>query len=145
MPLPHPSTYTALMPSTRRSLSLYAMALLYVGAGVLHFVVPATYARIVPPYLPRPELLVYVSGAAELAGGVGLLLPPTRRLAAWGLIALLLAVFPANVYMAQHNAALFQLPAWVVWGRLPLQLVLIWWAWQFARPSNGQPASFGAW
>ena len=114
-------------------LSLYFMAALYVGAGTLHFVEPAVFARIVPPYLPAPRLLVAMSGAAEVAGGLGLLLPATRRPAAIGLILLLVAVFPANVYMAQHNAELFRLPAWAVWGRLPLQVGLISWAWQFAR------------
>lgn len=112
------------------------MALLYVGAGILHFVQPATYERIVPSYLPAPRLLVYVSGAAEIAGGLGLLLPATRRWAAGGLILLLLAVFPANIYMAQHNEELFRLPTWLVRGRLPLQLGLLWWAWQFARPTR---------
>ena len=114
-------------------LSRYLMAALYVGAGTLHFVKPAVFARIVPPYLPAPRLLVAVSGAAEVAGGLGLLLPATRRPAAIGLIALLVAVFPANVYMARHNAELFRLPAWAVWGRLPLQVGLIGWAWTFAR------------
>jgi len=126
---------------SRRQLSLYLMAALYAGAGVLHFVAPAVYARIVPPYLPAPLALVYLSGAAELAGGLGLLLPATRRLAAGGLILLLIAVFPANVYMAQHNAELFQLPAWLLWARLPLQGVLIWWAWQFARPARQRSAA----
>lgn len=118
----------------RRTVSLSLMALLYVGAGIMHFVKPRIYARIVPPYLPAPLTLVYVSGVAELAGGLGLLLPATRRPAAWGILLLLLAVFPANVYMARHNDELFRLPTWVVWARLPLQLALIGWAWQFARP-----------
>jgi uncharacterized membrane protein len=78
----------------------YAAALLFVGAGVAHFVHPEFYARLVPPALPAPRLLVAVSGVAEIAGGVGLLVPKLRRPAGYGLIALLIAVFPANVYMA---------------------------------------------
>ncbi|WP_343069168.1 DoxX family protein [Hymenobacter citatus] len=126
-------SYLFCMSRRSRTLSFSLMALLYVGAGVMHFVKPKVYAKIVPPYLPAPLTLVYVSGVAELAGGLGLLLPATRRPAAWGLILLLLAVFPANVYMARHNDELFRLPTWMVWARLPLQLVLIGWAWRFAR------------
>ncbi len=87
------------------------------------------FARIVPPYLPAPRLLVYVSGIAEIAGGVCLLVPPLRRLAAWGLVLLLLAVFPANFYMATHHIQVTNspLPQWLLWARLPLQAVLIGW------------------
>jgi uncharacterized membrane protein len=92
------------MPSLR-SLSRGLLAVLFIGAGVLHFVAPATYLHIMPPYLPAPLALVYLSGAAEIAGGVGLLIPATRQLAGWGLILLLLAVFPANVYMLQTHGA----------------------------------------
>nr|WP_241692760.1 DoxX-like family protein [Haloarcula salina] len=78
----------------------YLMAVLYIVAGGLHFVVPALYVQIVPPVLPAPLALVYLSGLAEIAVGVGLLVPRTRSLAAWATIALLVAIFPANVYMA---------------------------------------------
>lgn len=123
---------------TRKQLSRYVLALLFIGAGVLHFVAPAPFARIVPPYLPAPYLLVYLSGAAELAGGLGLLLPATRRLAAWGLVALLVAVFPANVYMLQSHGAGVAVPLWVLWARLPLQAVLVAWVWQHTRPQPPQ-------
>ncbi len=73
-----------------------------------------------------------LSGAAEVAGGLGLLLPATRRWAAWGLLALLVAVFPANVYMVGLATEL-HIPAWVLWARLPLQVPLIGWAWLYAR------------
>lgn len=112
--------------------SLYLLAVLFVGAGLLHFLRPETYLRIVPPALPAPRLLVLLSGAAEVAGGLGLLLPATRRWAAWGLVALLLAVFPANVYMLQLRAQL-HLPAWALWARLPLQPLLMWWVWRVGR------------
>jgi uncharacterized membrane protein len=107
-----------------------ALALLFVGAGVLHFRHPETYLRIMPPALPAPRLLVLLSGVAEVAGGLGLLLPATRRLAAWGLLALLVAVFPANVHMLGLAHEL-HIPAWVLWTRLPLQPLLmgaVWWA-----------------
>ena len=116
-----------------RSFSRGLLALLFIGAGVLHFVAPATYLRIMPPYLPEPLLLVYVSGVAEIVGGVGLLVPTTRRLAGWGLILLLLAVFPANVYMLQTHGAGMAVPLWALWLRLPLQAVLIVWVWWSAR------------
>ncbi len=85
-------------PPARRWLR-FALALLFVGVGVLHFLRPEVFARIVPPALPAPRLLVLLSGAAEVMGGLGLLLPATWRGAGWGLLALLVAVFPANVYM----------------------------------------------
>ncbi|MBO0359752.1 DoxX family protein [Hymenobacter sp. BT186] len=116
-----------------RSFSRGVLALLFIGAGVLHFVAPATYLRIMPPYLPAPLLLVYVSGAAEIAGGVGLLIPATRQLAGWGLVLLLLAVFPANVYMLQTHGAGLAVPQWALWLRLPLQAVLMAWVWWSAR------------
>ena len=104
-------------------------AVFYVGAGILHFRAPAAYLKIMPPYVPWPEAMVYVSGIAEIAGGLGLLLPATRRLAAWGLVALLIAVFPANVYMAMNPIYLgaSPMPGWIAWARLPLQGILIWW------------------
>ena len=109
--------------------SLYVLAALFVGAGLLHFLKPTFYLRIMPPALPAPRLLVALSGAAEVVGGLGLLLPATRRAAAWGLLALLLAVFPANVYMLQIHAQL-HIPAWALWARLPLQPLLMWWVWR---------------
>lgn len=108
-----------------------ALAVLFVGAGILHFVVTPAYVKTVPPYLPDPLLLVQISGVAEVLGGVGLLVPSTRRFAAWGIIALLVAVWPANIHMAMHHAA--SIPGWALWLRVPLQLPLIWWAWLYTR------------
>ena len=99
---------------------------------MLHFVHPETYLRIMPPALPAPRLLVLLSGVAEVAGGLGLLLPATRRSAGWGLLALLVAVFPANVYMISLAGKL-HIPAWVLWARLPLQPLLMWLVWRAAR------------
>ena len=108
----------------------------FVGTlGVLHFARTSEFVRMVPPSLPAPLVLVYVSGVAELLGAIGIQIPRLRRAAAWGLIALFLAVFPANVYMAIHHLSPTGLdtPAWALWVRLPFQAVFIAWAWWIAR------------
>ncbi len=107
---------------------------LYIFAGSLHFVVTRAYERIMPAYLPAPHALVLISGAAEIAGGLGILFPPTQRAAAWGLIALLVCVMPANIWMVQHPEIYSGIPLWALWLRLPLQVPLIWWAWLYTRP-----------
>jgi uncharacterized membrane protein len=106
------------------------LAVLMVVAGVMHFVAPVGYARIVPRWLPAPRTLVFVSGVFEVLGGVGLLLPATRSFAAWGLITLFVAVFPANVNMAVNRIGFGRKPPplWLLWARLPLQGVLVAWA-----------------
>ena len=110
------------------------LAVLFLGAGAMHFVAPAAYQRIVPPYLPAPHLLVLISGACEMLGAVrGLLFPDTRRAAAWGLVLLLIAVMPANVQMALDHAHWRKIPEWALWLRLPIQLPLIAWAWLYTR------------
>ena len=111
------------------------LALLFIVAGSLHFVFPQTYLKIMPPFLPAPLTLISISGAAEILGGVGLFVPFARHLAAWGLIALLIAVLPANIYMA---AAHLRFPgimgqSWAQWFRVPLQLPLIYWCWLYTR------------
>ena len=117
---------------TIRLLSRYALALLFVLAGVWHFVHPATYLAIMPPQLPQPLALVYLSEVFEIMGGLGLLPRRTRRFAGWGLLALLVAVFPANIYMALIHEQL-GIAGWVAWARLPLQLPLLWWVWRVSR------------
>jgi uncharacterized membrane protein len=114
-----------------RKVLLVLAAAFFSVAGVLHFLKPAMYMRIMPPYIPWPLAMVYISGGAEIAGGLGILLPPARRAAALGLMALLVAVFPANVYMATNplEAGASALPPAALWGRLLLQPVLIWWVW----------------
>ncbi|WP_251979507.1 DoxX family protein [Salinibacter ruber] len=107
--------------------SVYLIALLFAAAGTAHFVRPSAFARIVPPYLLAPYALVYVSGAAELLGALGVLVPGLRRYAGWGLILLALAVFPANVHMALHPADFEGIPAWALYLRLPLQVALVGW------------------
>jgi uncharacterized membrane protein len=101
----------------------------FVFAGVMHFVIPRTYMRIMPPYLPRHRELVYASGVAEAVGGLALIPRRTRRAAGWWLIATLIAIFPANVHMALHPEEFPEIPGGAVtlWGRLPFQGVFIAW------------------
>lgn len=101
----------------------------FVLAGALHFVMPNLYKRMVPPYLPARGALVYASGAAEVAGGVGLMRSANRRPAGWWLIATLIAIFPANVHMATHPVEYPNFPGGVraLWARLPVQAVFIAW------------------
>lgn len=123
------------------------MGVLYVFAGVMHFVAPDMYERIVPPGLPRPRALVFLSGIAEIVLGLGVLVPRprVRRLSAWGIVALLAAVFPANVYMTVGDVDLRGAPEWLrehedlaLWARLPLQGVLALWAWWYTKPDDEQ-------
>jgi uncharacterized membrane protein len=107
---------------------------LFVVAGTLHFIRPAMYQQIVPPQLGHAGVLVALSGIAEIAGGLGLMIPRTRRAAGFGLIALLVAVWPANIYMAleagRFGAAA---AAWMLWARVPLQVALMWWVERVSR------------
>ncbi len=119
---------------THKLVALWVLAAAMIGIGVLHFVRPKPFVRIVPKYLPAPLALVYISGLFEILGGIGLLIPETRAWAAWGLIALYVAVFPANVYMLTDNVSLDPrkpIPRWALWLRLPFQLVFIAWAYWF--------------
>jgi uncharacterized membrane protein len=108
------------------------MAVAMMGVGVTHFVTPAPFVRIVPAWLPAPLALVYVSGFFEILGGAGLLVQRVRRAASFGLIALYVSVFPANVNMAMNDITMdgaTHVPAALLWGRLPLQALFIAWAW----------------
>jgi uncharacterized membrane protein len=113
----------------------WLLALLMIGGGLNHFRVPGLYVAMMPQQLPWPLELVYVSGFFEILGGAGLMIASTRAWAAWGLVALLIAVFPANVNMAIHQLPLgsYQPPSWGLWARLPLQAVLIAWAWWYTH------------
>ncbi|ELZ40160.1 hypothetical protein C471_08320 [Halorubrum saccharovorum DSM 1137] len=123
----------------------YAMSAAYVIAGIAHFLAPKAFARVVPPGLPRPRALVYLSGIAEIALGLGVQFDRTRRASAWGIVALLVAVFPANVYMATDDVAADLVPdrlsgvaRTAAWARLPLQGVLLLWAWWYTRPESAE-------
>lgn len=111
------------------------LAAFFAFAGVMHFVIPRRYEAIMPPYLPYHREAVVISGAAEIAGGVAMLAERTRPVARWWLLALLLAVFPANVYMAINPEQIEgldtdRLPSWALWARLPLQPLAMWWVWR---------------
>jgi uncharacterized membrane protein len=117
-----------------RGRSRRLLALFFIGSGVNHFVLPRAYEQIVPPRLKsRAKLIVQVSGVAEVAGGVGVLLPWTRRASGVGLVALLAAVFPANVHMAREPKRFPKIPEWALYGRLPLQPLMMAWAWRATR------------
>ena len=107
------------------------MSALYVGAGVWHFVRPGGYLKIMPPWLPAPGLLVAASGVAEIVLGLGLLYTPTRPWAAWGIIAMLAVFLLVHVDMAVRPGASMGLPMWVLYLRIALQGVLMWWAYSF--------------
>lgn len=122
-----------------RTFFRWLSAILFIAAGLNHFRSPGVYRQIVPPGFPAPDLLVLLSGVFEVAGGVGLLIRPLRRTAGWGLIALLVAVFPANIYMAVSPNAVagLDIPPWALYVRLPLQFVFIAAVWAVAcRPDR---------
>ena len=114
-------------------------AALFLIAGVGHFTSTAFFQKIVPPSLPYPKEIVFLSGASEIALGTLLLIPKTSKPAAWGLIALLIAVFPANIYM-YHHREMFPFPPIVLLIRLPLQALLILWAYVYTRPERAEAA-----
>jgi uncharacterized membrane protein len=116
------------LPTPTARLSARVLGVAFIGAGLLHFLRPKPYEAIIPPSLPSPRTLVYISGVAEIVGGVTALFPGTHRFCRWWLIALLVAVFPANVQMAVNPddiKGLPDIPQWTLWARLPLQAVFI--------------------
>ena len=118
---------------------LWLLALNMVGVGVAHFVAPEPFVMIVPEWLPAPLWMVWISGVFEVLGGLGLLVPRTRVLAAWGLVALFIAVFPANINQAVNGIQFDPanpMPAWGPWARLPLQFLFIAWAHWFTRSAS---------
>jgi uncharacterized membrane protein len=110
------------------------LAAFFVGSGVNHFVMPRAYEQIVPPSLQGDAgRVVALSGVAEIAGGLAVALPRTRRLAGPVLIAILAAIFPANLYMARSPERFGKIPRWALYARLPLQPLMMWWAWRATR------------
>lgn len=114
------------------------LAVCIIVAGILHFAVPDPFIRIVPGFLPYPAALVYISGVIEIGLGITLLLPPVSQLAAWGLVALFIAVYPANLNMAINGIEIAGIPNtwWFQAIRLPFQFVLIAWAYWYTKPDN---------
>ena len=119
-----------------RRIALFGVAFFFVGAGVFHFARTDFFVSIVPPWLPAPLALVYVSGVCEILGGLGVLPAATRRLAGAGLLALLAAVYPANVEMALHPERFPDLSPAALVARLPLQFVFAVWVWWATRPER---------
>lgn len=116
----------------------YLMPVFYILAGLNHFKDPGFYLQMMPPYVPAHEALNLIAGAAEIILGLGLLFEKTRKASAWGVILLLIAVFPANLYMYTDNIKFAgkELPDWVTLVRLPFQLVFIGWAYLYTKPSK---------
>src|SRR5689334_16508446 len=112
-----------------------------VGAGVNHFLDPATYLAMTPRWLPAPEFRVYFSGIAEIAGGIGLIFPQTRKLAGWFLIATYIALMPATIKMAIEGLPFgtHHIPSGVLWGRIPVQVLLMAWAFWYTRTDTLKP------
>lgn len=111
------------------SFNIIVIGILFVMAGILHFIKPDPYLRIMPSFIPNPKAMVYISGVFEVIGGIGFLVPEFRHLAGWGLILLLFAVFPANIEMflkgyKKHGFSIF---TWIALIRLPIQFVLMFW------------------
>jgi uncharacterized membrane protein len=125
--------------STTKRVFLALLALVMVLAGVTHFTAMRdAFVAIMPPWLPLHLELVYLTGVLEIAGGIGLLIPTTRRWAAWGLVVLLVLMWPANINQALHGIQPpgLEVPPTMLWVRLPLQLVFIAWAWWMTRPDR---------
>ncbi len=127
-----------------RILSLIVLGAFFAFTGVSHFTNPDFFTAIVPPYLPAPLALVYISGVFEVLGGVGIWIPALRRAAGWGLIALLIAVFPANLHMAMNPDQYSDVPYWGLLLRLPLQAVLIAWVYWAAIAGRTKIAASAA-
>lgn len=124
------------------ALSRLALALFFGIAGIAHFIAPTSYLAIMPPYIPWPAAIVALTGLAQILGGLGVLFPNTRRAAGLWLIALLIAVFPANVQAITTGMVIAgnAVPAWMLWARLPLQLLFIAWVWRACLgQTSGRP------
>lgn len=117
--------------------SLYLMAFLYLLAGINHFISPESYLPIIPEYLPNPDLINILAGVAEIILGIGLLIPNTRKVAAWGVVLMLIAFIPSHVYFIQIGSCLeggICTPEWIGWVRLIIiQPLLIAWAWIYTK------------
>ncbi|MDR5590886.1 MauE/DoxX family redox-associated membrane protein [Christiangramia sp. SM2212] len=112
---------------------LYLMSSMYIIAGIFHFIKPKMYMRIMPRYLPAHKLLVYLSGLAEIALGIGLCFPSTKDFSIYGIIIMLLVFLLVHFYMLSSKKAGAGIPTWILIVRLPLQFLLIWWAWFYLQ------------
>ena len=117
-----------------RILSLFGLSVFFVYFGIDHFINPDFYLSIMPPAFPLHAEAVYISGFFEILGGICVLIPSLRKLAGWGLIALLVSVYPANIYMAINPEAFPEISIGLLYFRLPLQFLFIYWAYSITRP-----------
>ena len=122
-----------------RKLSVFSLSVFFVSFGIDHFANPEFYLSIMPPNLPLKLEAVYISGLFEIFGGVGVLIAPTRKIASLGLVALLVAVYPANIYMALNPEAFPDVPLSALYFRLILQFLFFYWAYSVSRPSFNPP------
>lgn len=106
------------------------LAAFWIGAGLNHFLMPRAYEAIVPDWVPAHREMVIASGIAEIAGGIGVIPERTRPVARWWILAVLAAVYPANVHMTLHPERYPKIPRAALWARLPVQLLFAWWAWR---------------
>jgi uncharacterized membrane protein len=136
---------TPVKPKERaRRVLRYLLAAFFIAAGLNHFRAPDTYVSMIPPWLPKPYALNAVSGACEVLGGIGVLLPSLRIAAGWGLVALLVAVFPANLHVAlMGRMPGFSFSPTTLWLRLPFQAVLAAWVAWVAIAGNGDGPEAG--
>jgi len=117
---------------------LLVVALFFISGGIAHFVFMDFFAMSIPDYLRYPRELVIISGVFELFGAIGILVPQTRLLAGYGLIALIIAVYPANINMALHPEQFKNLPALFLYIRLPFQFLFVWFVWWAIAPERAQ-------
>ena len=119
-----------------KHIGLYLMTVFYTVAGINHFLNPGFYMKMMPPYLPFHLELIYLSGVAEVGLGIALCIPAIRHWAAWGVILLLIAVFPANIHHLMIRGGGMDVPIWALWVRLPFQALFIWWAYLYTQPES---------
>ena len=118
-----------------RKIVLFGLAAFFINIGIDHFVNPDFYLSIMPPAFPMHSEAVYISGFFEVLGGICVLIPRLRRIAGWGLVALLVAVYPANIYMAITPEAFPDFPVVLLYARLAFQFVFFYWAFSVTRPA----------
>lgn len=126
-----------------KTISLLLLCSLYVAAGINHFRDPQFYLDLIPPYFPNHNLLNFAIGILEVIAGLLMIIPFTRKLAAYLIIALLIAFIPAHIYLIQQKGCVSKylcVSEWVAWARLPLQFILMWWAWKTYKWNTGKNA-----
>ena len=127
--------FSQLPKSIWRKIVLFGLSIFFINAGITHFTNVDFYLSIMPPAFPLHEEAVYISGFFEIIGGIGLLIPRFRKISGWGLFALLIAVYPANIYMAITPEAFPDIPLYALYVRLIFQFIFFYWAYSLTRPN----------